>query len=83
MDDAVIQYIKKTYNLLIGERTAEQIKMELGSAFPLDERLTMETYFAKKEGRPLPVWKNPDVPVAVPTPAAPAVGGPAPGRVTR
>ncbi len=42
MDDAIIQYIKKTYNLLIGERTAEQIKMELGSAFPLDERLTME-----------------------------------------
>ena len=38
MDEAIIQYIKKTYNLLIGERTAEQIKMELGSAFPLDER---------------------------------------------
>ena len=42
MDEAIIQYIKKTYNLLIGERTSEQIKMELGSAFPLDERLTME-----------------------------------------
>jgi rod shape-determining protein MreB len=42
MDDAIIQYIKKTYNLLIGERTAEQIKMELGSAFPLDDRITME-----------------------------------------
>jgi rod shape-determining protein MreB len=39
---AGIQYIKKTYNLLIGERTAEQIKMELGSAFALDDRLTME-----------------------------------------
>ena len=37
MDEAIIQYIKKTYNLLIGERTAEQIKMELGSAFPLEE----------------------------------------------
>ena len=36
MDEAIIQYIKKTYNLLIGERTAEQIKIELGSAFPLD-----------------------------------------------
>src|SRR5262249_16869696 len=35
-------YIKKTYNLLIGERTAEQIKIEIGSAFPLDERMTME-----------------------------------------
>ena len=34
MDEAIIQYIKKTYNLLIGERTAEQIKMEIGSAYP-------------------------------------------------
>ncbi len=42
MDEAIIQYIKKTYNLLIGERTAEAIKMEIGSAFPLEERLTME-----------------------------------------
>src|SRR5215216_4559127 len=42
MDEAIIQYVKKTYNLLIGERTAEQIKMELGSAYPLDERMTME-----------------------------------------
>src|ERR1043165_798650 len=42
MDEAIIQYIKKTYNLLIGERTAEQIKVELGSAFKLDERMTME-----------------------------------------
>src|SRR6478752_7404426 len=42
MDEAIIQYIKKTYNLLIGERTAEQIKMEIGSAFPLEDRLTME-----------------------------------------
>jgi len=42
MDEAVIQYIKKKYNLLIGERTAEQIKLEIGSAFPLDEPITME-----------------------------------------
>ena len=42
MDEAIIQYIKKTYNLLIGERTAEQIKIEIGSAYPLDEPLTME-----------------------------------------
>jgi rod shape-determining protein MreB len=41
MDEAIIHYIKKTYNLLIGERTAEQIKIEIGSAYPLDER-TME-----------------------------------------
>jgi rod shape-determining protein MreB len=42
MDEAIIQYIKKTYNLLIGERTAEAIKMEIGSAFQLDEKMTME-----------------------------------------
>jgi rod shape-determining protein MreB len=42
MDEAVTQYIKKKYNLLIGERTAEQVKLELGSAYPLDEPLTME-----------------------------------------
>jgi len=42
MDEAIIQYIKKKYNLLIGERTAEQIKIRIGSAFPLDEPLEME-----------------------------------------
>jgi rod shape-determining protein MreB and related proteins len=42
MDEAVTQYIKKKYNLLIGERTAEQVKLEIGSAYPLDEPLTME-----------------------------------------
>jgi rod shape-determining protein MreB len=42
MDEAIIHYIRKTYNLLIGERTAEAIKMEVGSAYPLEERMTME-----------------------------------------
>jgi rod shape-determining protein MreB len=42
MDDAVMQYVKRKYNLLIGERTAEAIKMEIGSAFPLEKPLTME-----------------------------------------
>ena len=42
MDDAITQFIKRKYNLLIGERTAEQIKIEIGSAYPLDEPLTME-----------------------------------------
>ncbi|HEX7580515.1 MAG TPA: rod shape-determining protein, partial [Thermoanaerobaculia bacterium] len=42
MDEAIIQYIKRKYNLLIGERTAEQIKIEIGSAYPLDEPLAME-----------------------------------------
>jgi rod shape-determining protein MreB len=42
MDEAIIHYLKKKYNLLLGERTAEQIKIEIGSAFPLDEPLSME-----------------------------------------
>ncbi|MBC5788266.1 MULTISPECIES: rod shape-determining protein [Clostridiaceae] len=41
-DNAIIQYIKKKYNLLIGERTAENIKMNIGSAFPLETEETME-----------------------------------------
>lgn len=42
MDEAIIQYIKKKYNMLIGERTAEQIKIKIGSAYPLDEPMEME-----------------------------------------
>lgn len=42
MDEAITQYAKRNYNLLIGERTAERIKMEIGSAFPLEKRVTME-----------------------------------------
>ncbi|HEY7055840.1 MAG TPA: rod shape-determining protein, partial [Vicinamibacterales bacterium] len=42
LDEAIIQYMRRTYNLLIGERTAEQIKFELGSAAPLELPLEME-----------------------------------------
>ena len=42
MDDAIMQYLKRKYNLLIGERTAEAIKIQIGSAYPLDRPLTME-----------------------------------------
>jgi rod shape-determining protein MreB len=42
MDEAIIQYIKRKHNLLIGERTAEEVKIKIGSAFPLDEELSME-----------------------------------------
>ena len=41
-DQAIIAFIKRKYNLLIGERTAEEVKIEIGSAFPLDEELTLE-----------------------------------------
>ncbi len=42
MDEAIIQYIKRKYNLLIGEKTAEQVKIQIGSAYPLDEPITMD-----------------------------------------
>jgi len=42
MDEAIISYIKRKYNLLIGERTAEAIKIELGNAWPSDETRTMD-----------------------------------------
>ncbi len=42
MDEAIMQYIKRKYNLLIGERTAELIKITIGSAYPGDEIQTME-----------------------------------------
>ncbi len=42
LDEAVVQYIKRKYNLLIGERTAELIKIGIGTAYPTDEVMTME-----------------------------------------
>jgi rod shape-determining protein MreB len=42
MDDAIVQYVKKQYNLFIGEQTAEQIKLRIGSAYKMDEEMEME-----------------------------------------
>jgi rod shape-determining protein MreB and related proteins len=42
LDEAIIQYLKRTYNLLIGPRMAEMIKINIGSTYPLEEELTME-----------------------------------------
>jgi len=42
LDDAIIQFIKKEYSLALGERTAEEVKMALGSAWPLEEELHAE-----------------------------------------
>lgn len=42
IDDAIIQYIKRTYSLMIGERTAEQLKLDVGSALPLEQEETVE-----------------------------------------
>ena len=42
MDEAIVQYVKRKYNLLIGERTAERIKIKIGTAYPGNEIQTME-----------------------------------------
>jgi rod shape-determining protein MreB len=42
MDEAITQYLKRKYNLLVGERTAENIKIQIGSAYPFDEPRKME-----------------------------------------
>ena len=42
MNEAIIEYLKKTYNLMVGERTAEDIKIKIGSAYPLEEEMSLE-----------------------------------------
>jgi rod shape-determining protein MreB len=42
MDEAILQHVKRKYNMLIGESSAEDIKMTIGSAYPLDEELVMD-----------------------------------------
>src|SRR5580700_335622 len=42
LDEAIIQFIKKEYSLALGERTAEEIKLKMGSAWPLEEELTAQ-----------------------------------------
>ncbi len=42
MDEAIVQYVKRKYNLLVGERTAELVKITIGSAYPGNEIQTME-----------------------------------------
>ena len=42
LDEAIMQYMKRAYNLMIGERTAEEIKIKIGSAYPIEKETTME-----------------------------------------
>jgi rod shape-determining protein MreB len=42
MDQAIIQHLKRTYNMMVGERTSEEIKITIGSAFPLKNELEMQ-----------------------------------------
>ena len=61
MDEAIIQHMKRKYNLLIGERTAERIKCEIGTAYPTDEVLTIEVKGRDLlQGVPKPVTVNSD-----------------------
>lgn len=42
MDECIVQYMRRVYNLMIGERTAEEIKITIGSAYPLSEERTLD-----------------------------------------
>ncbi len=42
MDEAILNYVKRSYNLLIGQRTAEQVKIQIGSAYPMEDHRTTE-----------------------------------------
>jgi rod shape-determining protein MreB len=42
IDESIIAYVRKVYNLLIGDRTAEDVKLQIGSAYPLEEELQMQ-----------------------------------------
>src|SRR5688572_4203985 len=59
MDEAIANYVKREHELLIGERTAERVKMELGSAWPLHQRKEMEVKGRHlAEGRPKTIVLN-------------------------
>jgi rod shape-determining protein MreB and related proteins len=61
MDEAIIQHMKRKFNLLIGERTAERIKCEVGTAFPTEQVSTMEVKGRDLlQGVPRPVNVNSD-----------------------
>jgi rod shape-determining protein MreB len=42
LDESIINYMKRAYNLVIGERTAEEIKIKIGSAYPMEKETTLE-----------------------------------------
>lgn len=56
-DDCIVNYMRRTYNLMIGPRTAEEIKITIGSAFPLEEELEMEVR-GRDQVAGLPVTKR-------------------------
>src|SRR3984957_1501578 len=42
LDESIINYMRRAYNLMIGERSAEEIKIKIGSAYPMEKEMTME-----------------------------------------
>jgi rod shape-determining protein MreB len=42
IDEAIVTYVRRTYNLFIGDRTAEDVKLRIGSAYPLEEEISMQ-----------------------------------------
>src|SRR5438105_3576229 len=42
LDEAIVQYMKRAYNLMVGERTAEEIKIKIGSAYPSEKETSVE-----------------------------------------
>jgi actin-like ATPase involved in cell morphogenesis len=52
MDEAIMNHMKRTYNLMVGEQTAERIKIDIGSASPMDKEMSMEVRGARHDLRP-------------------------------
>jgi rod shape-determining protein MreB and related proteins len=50
LDDAIIRFVRQEYNLLIGDQTAEEIKLAIGSAYPLEQELSMDVRGRDAEG---------------------------------
>jgi rod shape-determining protein MreB len=76
LDDAIINYIRRKYNLVIGEQTAEEIKIKIGSATPMDEQLEMEVKGRDQvAGLPRPIKISSDeITEAITEPLAAIVG---------
>ncbi len=76
IDEAIISYIKRKYNLMVGEQTAEEIKIGIGSALPLAEELKMEVKGRDQvSGLPKTIWiTSGEVTEAITEPLATIVG---------
>ena len=72
MDEAIVAYMKRKYNLAIGEQTAERIKISIGNAYPLDQQLTMNRASTRMMRQQLEAQGSPaqviSITTAVPTP---------------